>query len=153
MVSYATLKELEETALKYREDLLGEGKRMDAVAARVGKTLRPIAELDEAVASATECYTTSFELREIPQLWRDFVSLYLPEENVDKWLEDRRAFVGSSPRRKLSELEPTNLKSSVDEVARLFYEVLGFATVPALPSTEQLLYVTRLAQVEQLQSQ
>lgn len=151
MAEYATLRELESCALQHRNDLLGEGKDIGAVATRVGKSLRPLDELDKVVAGATDSYRSSFALQEVPQLWRDIVGLYLPDENVDRWLNNRQAFGGSSARDKLSTLDPIRLSSCVDEVAGVLYEVLGFASVPAIPSKEQLLYVTRLAQAEQLQ--
>ncbi len=151
MADYATLAELEKTALEYREDLLGEGKSMEVVAEKVGKPLRPLDELDRMITSATGDYQRSLRLEEVPQLWRDLAELYLPAETVDSWFNDKQAFAGSSPRERLSVLEPADLKSSVGQMASILYEVLAFASVPALPSKEQLFYVTRLAQYEQLQ--
>ena len=152
MTGYATLEELERTALSYRQILLGEGRRIDAVAERVGKMLRPTDELDQLISNAPADYKSHFELCTIPQLWGDLIGLYLPDENIERWFDDKRAFNGQSVRQIFSVLEPARLSSGVAEVAAVIYEVLSFATVPAIPSREQLYYVTRLAQWEQLQA-
>lgn len=151
MTEYATLNELEEIALQ-SPDLLGEDKDMDTIAEKVGKPLRQIGKLDEAVTSTIESYSHPFELQRVPQLWQYLIGLLILDEKIPVWLNDNNAFNGSSPREKLSVLEPTTLLSNVTEVATVFYKSLAFATVPPLPSARQLYYATRLAQVEQLES-
>ena len=100
MPNYATLRELEETASQFPESLSGDD--MAVIATKVGKPMRSIEDLDVIVSDATNNYTCSFKLQNVPRLWHCLIGLYMPSENVSAWLNDRNAFDGSSPLEKLS---------------------------------------------------
>jgi len=80
-------------------------------------------------------------VEDVPPSLRDLFALYLPPENIAPWLQDRRAFEGRSPLDLLSishELEPEAFAQGVRRIVEAFYEVLAFATVPGLPSVEEI---------------
>ena len=147
MVEYATLNEIEETLLQYSEDLLGTD--IDDISTKLSKPIHTIQDLDKMLSKVD----SPFELEVVPQLWKYLINLYLPEdENADAWLNDNEDFGGTSSRQKLSVLDKSKLEKSVSEIAEIFYEIFAHPTVPSLPSINQLYYVTRLAQVEQIKT-
>ena len=145
MVEYATLNEIEETLLQYSEDLLGTD--IDDISTKLSKPIHTIQDLDKMLSKVD----SPFELEVVPQLWKYLINLYLANDtNIDAWLNDYDAFEGISPREKLSALDKSKLEKNVSEIAKMFYELFAHPTVPSLPSINQLYYVTRLAQAEQI---
>ena len=86
---------------------------------------------------------------DVPPVLRDLIGLYLPEENIDAWLQDREAFDGRSALELLSvghDLDPALFARDVERVVDVFYEVLAFATVPPLPTVEEVCDAVRRRQ-------
>jgi len=112
-----------------------------------------IEELDALVESYRTSHQPSefsLELWRVPPNLRSMIELYLPSDHVDRWLQDKEAFEGKSALDYLSELETSGLRKGIDKVVAPLYEVLAFASVPPLPTTDEVLYAVREAQCQQL---
>ena len=115
----------------------------------------PIEKLDALVEGYmsehnSEAKTFLLEMDRVPENLRKLIGLYVPAENIDKWLDDKEAFEGQSPTEYLSKLDSCQLRRNVSKIVDTFYGVLSMATVPELPTTEEVIYATRLAQCQQL---
>ena len=86
----------------------------------------------------------------VPTAFTGFVTLYIPEEQCPLWLEDKEAFHGQSPREHFSSLVGIILKARLDDFLDSMDELFRLVTLPPTPSREEIYYLFRLAQAEQL---
>ena len=93
--------------------------------------------------------STRLTPRDVPPVLRGLIGVYLPPENIDRWLQDQDAFGGRSALDLLSlshQLQPAAFEANVREIVELFYEVLAFATTPELPAVAEVAEAVRQAQ-------
>jgi hypothetical protein len=108
-------------------------------------------EIDQYIQNHQEdARNFQFDINRLSPKFRSLIGLILPEENINKWLKDTRAFQGLSPLDKLSVLETNQYTQNVSEIVNAFYKMLSFAFVPEVPTLEDIIYETRLSQFEQL---
>ncbi len=149
-----TLQELEQACftdnLEFKDEHLKPTEIYDSLFGPLEKPLQPLSELEQAISQATNNYTKPFHLEKVSAFWKYTVGLLIPEHRIEEWFNDKTRYKPLSPLDKLSSLDPAQFKKDCLEVVNTFHEAFGFASMPPYPTQEQMFYITRLAQYEQL---
>ena len=161
MIQYASVNKLEQKVEEGQYAYNSYGAAFEKLAAESGIKLLPLSELEQQIAVASEEYRSkeyksNFQLKEIPSSWQYLAGLLIPAQRIQEWFYDCTRYPQDercAPVDKLSVLEPALLRKEIGVLVDTFTTGLGFVSAPDLPSKEQLYYLTRLAQYDQLTNQ
>lgn len=153
--AYATVSELETQLSKHATDNPNDYTpySLSDAAQHLGKDMLPLKKIDRAIAAYIREHSqeaSGFKLQTVPRYIRGLVELVLQPENVDGWLQDPEAYEGNSPTDLLSALDQEKMYANTRKIYDTFNDMTAFATVLDFPTFDDVLYITRLTQYEQL---
>lgn len=158
---YATVEELEQRITQTIEEITEDSQsgvsipNIQQAAIQIGKSLYPLEMIDKEIKQYMQDHpeeAQKFQLRleNVPRLFRKEIENILLPENVNGWMGDKHAYDGESCQDLLSRLDAPKLREGIEKISESVAYVLELCFIPYSTTTDDIYYLARLAQYEQL---
>lgn len=155
-IKIATVKDIDEIIIGEINAAKSDGtlwnRRYSSIAdaaAKQEKGIYPLRFVNRDIAKFVERIKISYDASQLPELYKYAINEFFPSEVRTRVLNDKKVFDGKSAIDLLSTFQFEDVK----KVGELPGSLLsGFSSVPYFPTKEELVYVLRLSQFEQLKA-